>query len=302
MSKQDYLTRYLAIIRKLKKSGGATFADICSYLERESELHDRPLVVSLRTFQRDVAEIRELFGIEIRYDFSTRLYNISEEREGGMNDRILESADTLNMLRMTGDLARYMHFEKRVAAGTHHFNGLLHAIRHRIVIRLIHQKFEDEEAKERLTEPLALKESRGRWYLLARDQGDKRLKTFGLDRMEGFEYTPGRFDYPASLDVETLFRHSFGVINPTGETPSEVILHFKPEQGKYIKTYPLHPSQQILSDSPTGLRISLIVWETRDLLMEILSYGENVIVISPQSLREAVRSSAMLMANQYNPT
>jgi predicted DNA-binding transcriptional regulator YafY len=299
MAKQDYVFRYLTIIKKLRRSGEATFKEINESLGKGSEFLDRPFSVSNRTFIRDLNEIRALFKIDIRYDFSKGVYYIADDQQSDLNNRMLESIDTINSLKMVSDITKYMFFEKRRAYGTHHFYGLLHAIKNRIVILLTHQKFDSDEPKERHVEPYALKESKGRWYLVAKERNDPKIKTFGLDRILDFQTTPGRFDYPAHLDVNELFRYCFGVINPDDVPPDEIILSFGPEQGKYIKSYPIHESQTILTDNEQELRIRLTLFVTRDLVMEILSYGMTVKVISPERLVREVKAIFTNAAAQY---
>jgi predicted DNA-binding transcriptional regulator YafY len=299
MAKQDYFLRYLTIIKKLRRSGEATLIEINDFLETESEFHDRSFTVSNRTFIRDVNEIRTLFKVDIRFDFSKKVYYIAEDQQSDLNNRMLESIDTINSLKMMDDATRYMFFEKRKAHGTHHFYGLLHAIKNRVVIQLVHQKFDSDEPRERQVEPYALKESKGRWYLLAKDRNDRRIKTFGLDRILDFQSTPGRFDYPMSLDVNEMFRYCFGVINPDESPPDHIILSFEPEQGKFIKSYPIHESQSILADNSQELRISLTLFITHDLVMEILSYGMAVKVISPESLIREVKKIYTGAAEKY---
>ena len=300
MAKQDFLFRYLAVVNKLRRSGEATFREINEYLEKESEFLDRPFSVSKRTFIRDLNEIRELFKIDICYDFSKKVYYIAEDQQSDLNNRMLESIDTINTLKMVTDLTQYMFFEKRKAHGTHHFYGLLHAIRNRVVISLTHHKFDSEQPVDRLLEPYALKESKGRWYLLAKDRKDRRVKTFGLDRVTAFQATPGRFDYPSNLDVNEMFRYCFGVINPDNEQPEEIILSFEPGQGKYITSYPIHESQEVLMDTTKELRIRLMLYVTRDLVMEILSYGRAVKVISPKKLAKEIKTICEETAIQYS--
>jgi predicted DNA-binding transcriptional regulator YafY len=163
----------------------------------------------------------------------------------------------------------------------------------------MHQKFDSDEPRERPVEPYALKESKGRWYLLAKDRNDRRIKTFGLDRILDFQSTPGRFDYPQNLDVNEMFRYCFGVINPDESPPDQIILSFEPEQGKFIKSYPIHESQTILTDNSRELRISLTLFITHDLVMEILSYGMAVKIISPENLIREVKKIYKEAAAQY---
>jgi predicted DNA-binding transcriptional regulator YafY len=156
------------------------------------------------------------------------------------------------------------------------------------VINLTHQKYDSDDPRKRLVEPYALKEAKGRWYLFAKDCGDKILKTFGLDRILDFENTSKRFDYPKNLDVNEFFRDCFGVINSEDGKQQEIILSFDPEQGKYIKSYPIHESQTIITDDEGELRVKLNLCITHDLIMELLSYGDTMEVIAPKSLREEI--------------
>jgi predicted DNA-binding transcriptional regulator YafY len=300
MAKQDYLFRHLTIIKKLRKSKEATFEEINEYLKEESEFQDRTLKISPRTFQRDLNEIRNLFKVDIQYNFSTKVYYIADDQHSDLNNRMLESIDTINSLKIVSDVDKFMFFEKRKAHGTHHFHGLIHAIKNRIVINLIHQKFIYDEPVKRLVEPLALKESKGRWYLFAKDTKDKRLKTFGLDRVIDFEFTPRRFDYPQNLDINEIFRHSFGVINPDNEKPEVVILTFHPEQGKYIKSYPIHESQTVMKDTEEELKVKLFIYITYDLIMELLSYGDRLEVIAPERLKDEMLSKIRNALKQYD--
>ncbi len=299
MAKQDYIFRYLTIIKKIRRSGEATFGEIREYIIKESEFLDRPFSISGRTFMRDLKEIRMLFKIDIQYDFSKKVYFIAEDLHSDLNNRMLESIETIHTLKMAEEVAPYMFFEKRRAHGTHHFYGLIHAIRNRIIIRLAHHKYDHDLPTERLAEPYALKESKGRWYLLARDRNDRRIKTFGLGRIIDFQHTANRFDYPSDLDVNGMFRYCFGVINPGESEPEEIELSFEPEQGKYIMSYPIHDSQVVVRDDERELRIRLTLYITHDLIMEILSYGMAVKVIAPARLIREVTGTYQSALSQY---
>jgi predicted DNA-binding transcriptional regulator YafY len=284
MAKQDYIFRYLTIIKKLRRSKQASFEEIRDYLHNESEFQDRPFSISNRTFLRDLNEIRALFKIDIQFDHLAKAYYIADDQQSDLNNRMLESIDTINSLRLVSDVSKYMIFEKRQARGTHHFYGLLHAIKNRIVINLSYQKYQHDQPTSRHIEPLVLKESRNRWYLFAKDSNDKRFKTFGLDRIKDFEFTSRRFDYPPNLDINEIFKNCFGIINPYNGKPEDIILSFDPEQGNYIKSYPIHDTQTTIKDDEDELLVQLQLYITHDLLMEILSYGDTVKVIAPKSL------------------
>jgi len=100
--------------------------------------------------------------------------------------------------------------------------------------------------------------------------------------------------------VNSYFEHCFGIITPDDdEAPQEVILSFDPFQGKYIKSLPLHESQEVLVDNEHEVRIKIKIYPTHDFLMEILSHGENVKVIQPAGLSEQLKSNYTNAINQY---
>ena len=78
-----------------------------------------------------------------------------------------------------------------------------------------------------------------------------------------------------NFNVSEYFKHCFGIIRPDDEdsAPEKIILSFNSFKGKYIKSLPLHHSQQLLIDNETETRVSIEVYITHDLLMEILSHG-----------------------------
>ena len=290
MSKRESIARYNLIIKKLRKQP-ADFEQISTYLSLESELQEYNFNVSKRTFQRDLDDIRSLYNIDIVYDFSRRVYFIDFEEQPELNERILEAFDTFNALNITDRLSNYIHFEKRRPQGTENLYGLLHAIKKKVQIAFSYQKFWEDEMSQRTAEPYALKEFKNRWYLLADDLKDNKVKSFALDRLTELEITRKKFRLPIDFDINEHYKYCFGIISPNEHQPREVILSFDPFQGKYIKTLPLHASQVILKDNEEELLIKLTLFLTHDFLMEILSYGDNVKVIQPESLIEDLKTS-----------
>jgi predicted DNA-binding transcriptional regulator YafY len=285
MSKREYFLRYSLILKRLQK-GQATFEDISNYLERESDLLDCDLSISKRTFQRDLTEIRDIFKIDIQYDFSRRVYSIEDRDKSEITGRMLEAFDMFNALNITDDLSNYIQFEKRKAQGTDNFYGILHCIKNRLIVRFPYLKFDEDEISKRDVEPYALKEFRGRWYLLAKDQKNNQLKTFGLDRIQEIEITKKKFEWPQHFDANEMFKNYFGIINSIDKDMDEVILSFDSFQGKYIKSFPLHESQKVITDNDEETQIKLSLYITYDFVMELLSFGDRVKIISPDSLRK----------------
>ncbi len=298
MSKRDYIIRYLLIVKKLRNSRLATFKEINDYIQCEFELLDTPRNISLRTFQRDLNEIRTIFNIDIKCNYSNQYY-IAEEENSGFNNRMMESFDIITSLSVGKQLTPHILLEKRCPLGTEHLYGLLHAIRNLHIVRFTYQKYYESEISSREVEPYALKEFKGRWYLLSKDYKDDYIKTFALDRLSDLEISKKKFSFPLAMNPNEHFKNCFGVITSDESGPEKIVLSFEPLQGKYIKSYPLHESQKILVDNETELLIELTLFITHDLIMELLSYGEEVKVVRPDSLINKLKASYQSALNLY---
>lgn len=287
MTKKETIKRYHLIIQKLRNFP-ANFDEIIQFLEIQSEIHGYDFVISKRTFQRDLNDIRTLYNIDIQYDQSKRSYFIEHQEEGSHSERLMEAFDTFNLLNVSEDLTKYVHLEKRKAQGTEHLSDILKAIKDRKHIQFSYKKFTDEPASTRTIAPLGLKEYRNRWYILGRDTDDQEIKNFGFDRINNLKITSQHFENEKVFDLSEYYNHSFGVNRPVNAQPIKIVLSFHPYQGKYIKTLPLHHSQEVIEDNDKELRVSLYIYPTYDFWIEIQSMGNKVKVIEPNNLKELV--------------
>ena len=277
------------IVNYLRRKGEADFTEISELLERESLDQGLKFTISQRTFQRDIKEIYTLYGITIECNKRNAKYFIAEEEETHSNSRMLETFDLYNALKFSSFYLPLIHFEKRVAKGNEHIFALLHAIRNRLLVKFIYSKYYNDESDTRTVEPLLLKEFNGRWYLISRKAGEDTIRTFGLDRISELETL--RQKYPASkhFDADEFFKDAFGIFVPVKEEAERVVLSFSKEQGQYVKSYPLHHSQKIITENANEVQLELKVYLSYDFIHELLSYGENIKVISPKLLVNRIK-------------
>ncbi len=163
MSKRGYISRYLLILKKLKAKPFSSYKELQSYIESQVDylqMQDESLNIgfSKRTLQRDIREIRNVFGVDIEYSTASKGYFISQGEMENMNfQRMIESFDMFNSLNLAKDLTPFIHLEKRKPQGTENLYGLLHAVKNKLKIKFSYQKFWEEEITQRTTEPYALK-------------------------------------------------------------------------------------------------------------------------------------------------
>ena len=285
MSNKLAIKRIHFIISKLR-ANPCSFLDLLDYLEKRS-FNDENYTISKRTFERDVNEIYEIYGIEIKYNRAENVYEITNEPNEGKTNKIIESFQIYNALSLSDSVSKNIIIEKRKSSGTENLHGFIHAIENNLEVNFTHQKFWETNSvkKTRTVNPLALKEARNRWYLIGQDQKDNKVKSFGLDRISNVEISNKKFQHPEEFNPDEKFEHAFGIITD-GTLPVKIKLWFSNAQADYIKSLPLHHSQKVVAENETECIIELYLSPTYDFVMELLSIGKEVKVIEPESLKK----------------
>lgn len=212
----------------------------------------------------------KLFGpIESALEKITQAVNISRSLKSENLDHILQ-------------IEKPFYFK-----GSQLVGPILEAILNKDVITFTHYNFTTAQKKTHLLHPYVLREHNNRWYVVGWQQEMKKIRTFGLDRIENFNLTKEKFYKDPKFNAETFFKYSFG-ITVDNMIPEEVVLSFKKQDGRFIKSKAMHETQKILIDNENELRISLNVIPSSELTMQILSYGAGVKVIKPKKLANEI--------------
>ena len=306
MAKIEQMLRlkFIEDFLRSRKAKGASYEEIQDYLQRKYEERDiklDDLKFTKRTFLRDKVAISKVLKTDIIYRRSTNTYAIDDDNEDELQEDVFDNLLLVEAYRNVKGKKNIMLFEQRKSRGLHWLSGLVHAITHQKIITLQYTKFWEGVSHDKVLEPYAVKEFKNRWYLLAHEKNDEKyfIKTFGLDRISDLEIAPSTFK-PKKYDAEKDFENSFGIISTLDETPEEIVLSFDSDQGKYIKTLPLHHSQEILVDDDDEFRIKLTLVPTYDFEREILSHGSSVKIISPLSFKNHLESEVEKMMNNFS--
>lgn len=295
MGKSDAIKRYLLIIRQIKRQPYTTLTELQEKLEEELAKHGCvKTTLSSRTLKRDICDIRNDLGIPIEYSRQKNGYYI-EEKDYWSSDnieRILESFDILCSLNADTGFNKIVLPERHHAQGTEHLLPLIKAAQNCRPVTFQYQKYTNSEPRTHKLYPYALKECRNRWYLLATKPGQDTLITFGLDRISHLEILSGRFKKHLDVSIDERNRDLFGIMDSAELQPEKVILSFNARDGYFLKSLPLHHSQQIIADQPDEDKfiISVYLKITKDFIMEILSRSASLQVIEPLHLREEICS------------
>ncbi|SFQ48890.1 helix-turn-helix transcriptional regulator [Hymenobacter arizonensis] len=301
MTTRAHLQRQLALIRRLQQlKRPCSFAELQAYLLEQTTLRDVTSSYSKRTFERDVQAIAEVFGISIYYDARQRGYAIdhSEPLLSGQ-DRLLDAMELHAFLQLPAALAPYVQLEPRRPLGLEFLRPLLGALQAKQLVAFSYCKFWEDQPTRRVIGPLLLKEFRGRWYMVGVKANTKQLRCFGLDRISDLSVSNQLCTQPADFAAGTYYEHAFGITRPDEGEPQDIVLSLTPTQGRYVQSFPLHSSQQLISQTVTETRIGLRVFDTHDLRMELLSMGEEVKVLAPAELRAWLHNSYAAASSLY---
>lgn len=304
MKKDIFLSRHALIIKRLENSP-ATYSQIKDYLLNSFEFQDANIgSYSIRTLQRDILEISRLFNISIsnkkksdnRYFIKSRPDKEIDE----YNQKLLESFQISNTLNLHPEFSNYIFFESRKPTGLQHFYDLFFAIRNRRIIMFDHYNYKTKLITAREVHPLALKQSKDRWYLIAIDTKDTSLKSFGLDRIHDLEVTETVFR-EEKINLKEHFKYAFGVMNLSGQKPEKIVLKCSKHQSEYIKSFPLHRSQSIIQENSKESFFEFFLHPTYDFLQEILSFGDEVTVLEPAHFADQIKTILEKAVENYNP-
>lgn len=316
-SNQQALKRYIIIHNVLRRGGKhktSRIVDIC---------HNAGIEVTQRTIQndlRDMAEDPDLgLMLPIEKDNNTKTYYYTEIPKNIFSALELEPEEIKALLFYAKTVSQYREypifneisnavkkvidksnispevkelFEKEniletelhpPIGGLEFITDLLDAIAKKKIIEIDYQKFEGESSNNRI-KPILLKEDKQLWYVLGINTKHNGLRTYALDRIVNVFITDEEFE-PIEFDSKNYFKYSFG-ITVLEDDPIEVVIQFEPEQGNYLKTLPLHWSQEIIEETKEKFVISIKVKPSYEFFSKIKSYGDTAMIISPESIRE----------------
>jgi predicted DNA-binding transcriptional regulator YafY len=280
--------RMNVIIHRANK-GQFYYEEVLQKLEQLADLKGYPFSYSLRTFQRDLMEIRAFYGIVIRGNKRTNQYQIVIDESGPINSHLREALDLIQTFQLTNGIDEFVFFDPRISEGTQFLHELVYAIKNQLIIQIDHNRDFEKEPNIREIKPLALKEVKKSWYLIGLNEKGQ-LRNYGLDRIQSLKVSAYKFVNADNIDLTAYYKHVFGIFNDTTANPEKILLEFSPFFGNYIKSKPIHSTQIILKDDSERLQIAIEVKINQELISEILSFGNQVTVLAPTSLRERLKA------------
>ncbi len=184
--------------------------------------------------------------------------------------------------------------------GAKHIPALYNAIQNNKALRLIYQSFKSPFPTEIEIHPQYLKQFNSRWFIMSfMDKWGNKPQINALDRIVEIENSDSKYRTVKDFDWENYFSDMIGVSRPDGDPVEVKILITDEVEASYINTKPLHQSQKRLKKVDAGYETSILVVPNVELEKLILSFGENLKILSPLSLKNKIKIRAEKLNKHY---
>lgn len=185
-------------------------------------------------------------------------------------------------------------------------------ISNKVVIRLSYHTFTDDTIRSIDFHPYLLKQYNDRWFLLGAADSDKAILTFALDRIDNIEPLPERKYEDCTEDLAERFEDIVGVTLYEDREVEHIIFWVSDYSKDYIITKPIHESQKSLRNNAidtllkkypnigSGGIFSIDCIPNYELIRELCSFGKELIVLEPSSIKDEIFKRISLMVEEYS--
>ncbi|MBP3517004.1 MAG: WYL domain-containing protein [Parabacteroides sp.] len=262
---------------------------------RSNISYGKPL--NRRTFQETKNKVERLFDTTISYNAQTHEYYFEDAeifKKNSVHNWLLKT------LSVSTTLQKYKNQQERIlleepATGYFYLSELLEAMDASEQIQLTYHPF-DKKPYTTLFSAYCLKAFQQRWYVLGFSDYHQQIRTFALDRIMCIEQTTISYSIPADFNNQLYFKDCYGITYAPHLELHTITLEVSPSYSPYLRTSPIHHSQQEIKKDI----FQFTAFFSIELLQKLLSYGQNIKVLSPLSIQQRIKEEAQNMINLYN--
>ena len=176
------------------------------------------------------------------------------------------------------------------------------AIKKKQALQVIYKGFKDKESSVFEFHPHILKQYNRRWFVFGYNKTVERWQhSIPLDeRLISFETLEDVNYLDSDKDWETFFRTMVGVVRPKEAQIEKVVLRFHKERENNVKTKPFQPDFEEFFEEEKQDQVWFEIIINKELVQQLLSYGQDVEVLEPEVLREQLREHSNQMYKFYD--
>ncbi|GAB1359008.1 WYL domain-containing protein [Porphyromonadaceae bacterium] len=296
----DLFNRYIWLANTVYNSGAITYEEICAKW-RHSGANTTGCEMTRRTFHNHRSAILELFDIDIECDKHNgwRYYVANHHSVGNDSLRrwMLSTLAVNNLVRESKDLREKILLEE-IPSGLNYLTQIIEVLRERNVIEVTHVSFWRDAQYTITLEPYCIKVFRQRWYVLGLNRELDSVRVYALDRFVNFQILPEQFEIPEEFNGEQFFNEYFGVYVDNDIPLEKVILEADKIQANYLRSLPLHYSQQEIETCKNHSIFEYTIRPTVDFINELVKMAATSKVLSPKWMADEIKSTIANMAKR----
>jgi predicted DNA-binding transcriptional regulator YafY len=167
-------------------------------------------------------------------------------------------------------------------------------------VKLTYQSFRARQEQSFVFHVWWLKEFKNRWFAVGVRDSKKQILNLALDRILSTQILDiEEYIVNESLSPDEYYRHTYGVSVSENLRPILIKIFVTRQHAPYVLTKPIHHSQKLVEEREDGIVIELKVQHNFEIEKEILGFGEEMTVLEPKKLREALKKRIKNALNQY---
>ncbi len=252
------------------------------YADRNFSIADHPLN------QDDSEQLETTLAILLRY---------KHREEFNWLEELIPRMEMAFDLVKSEDNGAISYQENIDLKGREYVGVLFNQIIKKKVIEIEYQPY-NKSPEKLLVHPYQLKQHNNRWFLFCYNEKYEAISNYPLDRINSIQETGKPFKN-TTINWLDYFDNIIGVTKPETEKEIEIKLRFSEKRINYVLTKPLHGTQKQDKMDETGLTVKIKVIPNPELYQLLLSFGEDVEVLSPPEVRERIKEKIKKLNEIY---
>jgi predicted DNA-binding transcriptional regulator YafY len=124
------------------------------------------------------------------------------------------------------------------------------------------------------------------------------IRSFAVDAIRAADMLDEPVRSVAERDLDEVLASGYGIFS--GRDVQWAVLRFTRERARWVAAEQWHPQQRARFDPDGSYLLELPYSDHRELVMDILKHGPEVVVLAPDSLRAEVREALQAGLERYS--
>ena len=290
---------YIWLVNTIYQARSITLAEINEKWLQTEMSEGVPL--SRTTFHRHRIAIEEIFGLFIECDKKNgNKYYIGNDyvlREDSVQNWMLSTLNVSNLLSECQSLTHRILLEN-VPYGGETLQQVIKAMKENRMISLTYRRYGSPDTGSYQLAPYCVKLFHQRWYLLACFESGLQ-SVYAFDRIESVEILEQKFKIDKDFDAADYFSNSYGIVVAENVEVERIVIRAFGYEPYYLRDLPLHHTQREINSTDEYSDFELSLRPTSEFKAQLMSRGQWIEVLEPQSLADEIVEWHKNAINRY---